>query len=194
MIVAALYVHKGGAYFGLRDVDPWDEERDARRYAGPHPVVAHPPCASWSLMGNCRPEVVAAGDGGCFEAALNAVLEFGGVLEHPAHSRAWRAFGLPMPTRDGWTSSLFRPGWSCEVDQRLYGHNVRKPTWLFYNGPPPPAMLWGSVPPSRRSSRGGRKGSGVVEVANNHSKRADTPRAFRDALLELARSSALVAA
>ena len=24
-MIAALFVHKGGAYFGLPDVDPWDE-------------------------------------------------------------------------------------------------------------------------------------------------------------------------
>lgn len=41
-MIAALFVETGGAYFGLPDVDPWDEPRDARKYAGPHPVVAHP--------------------------------------------------------------------------------------------------------------------------------------------------------
>ena len=28
--IAALYVQKNGCYFGLPDVDPWDEERDAQ--------------------------------------------------------------------------------------------------------------------------------------------------------------------
>ena len=45
--IAALYVEKNGAYYGLDGVDPWDEERDARKYAGPWPVVAHPPCQRW---------------------------------------------------------------------------------------------------------------------------------------------------
>ena len=44
-MVAALYVEKGGVYYGLPGVDPWDEERDARLYDGPWRVVAHPPCA-----------------------------------------------------------------------------------------------------------------------------------------------------
>ena len=48
--VAALYVETNGSYFGLPGVDPWDEPRDARLYAGPHPVVAHPPCQRWGQM------------------------------------------------------------------------------------------------------------------------------------------------
>lgn len=43
-MIAALYVEDGGEYFGLEDVDPWPIGRDARNYAGPWPVVAHPPC------------------------------------------------------------------------------------------------------------------------------------------------------
>jgi hypothetical protein len=42
-LIAALYVETGGVYYGLPDVDPWDEARDARLYDGPWPVVAHPP-------------------------------------------------------------------------------------------------------------------------------------------------------
>jgi hypothetical protein len=49
MMIAALYVETDGAYFGVPGVDPWDEARDARRYAGPHPIVAHPPCQRWGL-------------------------------------------------------------------------------------------------------------------------------------------------
>lgn len=49
-MIAALYVETDGAYFGLPGVDPWDEARDARKYAGPHPVVAHPPCQRWGKL------------------------------------------------------------------------------------------------------------------------------------------------
>jgi hypothetical protein len=39
---AALYVETDGAYFGVPEVEPWDEPKDARHYTGPLPVVAHP--------------------------------------------------------------------------------------------------------------------------------------------------------
>lgn len=35
-MIAALFVHRHGVYFGLDGVDPWDESRDARQYPGPH--------------------------------------------------------------------------------------------------------------------------------------------------------------
>lgn len=41
--VAALYVEADGPYSRVEGVDLWPESRDARKYAGPHPVVAHPP-------------------------------------------------------------------------------------------------------------------------------------------------------
>lgn len=108
--VAALYVEPKGCYVGVPSVDAWDEARDARTYAGPHPVVAHPPCQRWGRFwhGSTRkPHQYKLGDdGGCFEAALHAVLTWGGVLEHPAHSKAWDAFGLLKPTMGkGWQRS-----------------------------------------------------------------------------------------
>lgn len=180
--VAALYVQKGGCYFGLDDVDPWDEARDARLYAGPWPVVAHPPCKSWSIMGQCRPEIVRGEDGGCFEAALAAVREHGGVLEHPANTHAWRKFGLARPGVEGWASSLGDPGWTCEVDQFHYGHRANKRTWLYYVGPEPPAMDWSVAPRSPISVHNdGGGGSG--------DRRSKTPIPFRNILLDMARSA-----
>lgn len=97
--VAALFVQPRGCYVGLPGVDPWDEQRDARKYAGPHPVVAHPPCERWGRywFGGPSAKVRRAkgDDGGCFAAALNSVRRWGGVLEHPACSSAWKAFGQP---------------------------------------------------------------------------------------------------
>lgn len=108
MMVAALYVETGGCYFGLPDVDPWDIARDARKYAGPYPVVAHPPCPRWGRFwhGSTRkPHQFKLGaDEGCFAAGLTAVRNWNGVLEHPGDSLAWEYFGLTTPARgQGWT-------------------------------------------------------------------------------------------
>lgn len=180
-IIAALYVETDGIYFGLADVEPWDELADARRYEGPWPVVAHPPCKAWSIMGQCRPEIIRGDDGGTFAAALSAVRGWGGVLEHPAHSHAWAEYGLPRPAARGWTGSLIDPGWTCEVDQARYGHPTNKRTWLYYIGSEPPPMRWGRAPFTGRTVRS--------DGGGGRDQRSRTPVAFRDALLELAQGA-----
>jgi hypothetical protein len=180
--VAALYVDPNGAYANLPGVEVWDEARDARTYDGPWPVVAHPPCNRWSVLAFCRPEYAIGDDGGCFAAALAAVRTFGGVLEHPAHTRAWRGYDLPTPARYGWTRSFFDDAWTCSVDQTYYGHDMRKITWLYYTGSEPPPMTWGD---------GGKR---ERNVHNHHGwgngQRSRTPEQFRDVLLAMARNAA----
>lgn len=109
-MIAALFVETGGCYFGLTDVDPWDLQRDARKYNGPHPVVAHPPCQRWGRFwhGSTRkPHQFKLGDDkGCFASALASVRKWGGVLEHPKDSHAWAHFGLTQPpTSGGWAKA-----------------------------------------------------------------------------------------
>ena len=73
--VAAIYVLPG--------VDPWDEKRDARLYAGPHPVVAHPPCSRWCRLAGLvekRWGHKKGDDGGAFAAALATPPAFRAVL------------------------------------------------------------------------------------------------------------------
>ncbi len=108
-MIAALYIAKNGSYVNLAGVDAWHETRDARLYAGPHPVVAHPPCQRWGKLWAGQPlhikrtgqRKIKGDDGGCFEAALSAVRSYGGVLEHPCDSHAWAHFGLNKPPRTG---------------------------------------------------------------------------------------------
>lgn len=196
-MIAALYVETGGVYFDLPEsVDPWDERRDARLYDGPWPVVAHPPCPKWSPLAyiNRRRlhDYEIGDDGGCFAAALEAVRRFGGVLEHPAETLAWKWFGIPRPRRDGWWSALGKDGWVTEVDQGAYGHRARKRTWLFAVGCELSELDW-RVAESNAIVSGfthQRKGE---HVACEHrrvrpAEASRTPPAFRDVLLEMARS------
>jgi hypothetical protein len=204
--VAALFVERGGAYWNLPGVDPWDEARDARLYAGPHPVVAHPPCERWAEQWHaCRPvghpsRGALGDDNGCFESTLRKVRQLGGVLEHPANSRAWKVFGLPMPVAvgGGWVRELFPEihaagvGYSAHVEQGHYGHALAKPTWLYFVGHDwPPPLRWGASgrpKMDRRPSRR-RQGEEARALCDRGGERSATPPAFRDLLLSVARGS-----
>lgn len=202
-MVAALFVETGGCYFGLPDVDPWDRERDARLYAGPHPVVAHPPCERWGRFwhGSTRkPHQFKRGeDGGCFAAALQAVRHWGGVLEHPADSYAWSAFNLNRPPREGgWVAADFCGGLTCYVEQGFYGHLSRKGTWLYAFGVDPPELIWGigeqrlhPIALERYGYEKARRIGMMAMVGGKDKKRIRnaTPEPFRDLLLNIARTA-----
>jgi hypothetical protein len=185
--VAALYVETNGVYYGLPGVDPWDETRDARLYEGPWPVVAHPPCQRWCRLAGMietRYGYKRGDDGGCFAAALAAVRRFGGVLEHPAYSEAWREFDLPCPMRGGgWVQTLDDGGASCWVDQGWYGHPLRKGTWLYASGVELPALRWGRGPGDELPHR-----DATLSATLRERMTIPSPLAFRDVLLNMARS------
>lgn len=148
-MIAALYVDPKGCYSALPDVHFWCEKRDARGYVGPWPVVAHPPCTRWCRLAGlveARWGYKRGEDGGTFAHALWAVRSFGGVLEHPAYSDAWKAFGLARPPREGgWVKADEHGGWTCHVEQWRYGHAAKKATWLYACKTELPELLWGAV-------------------------------------------------
>jgi hypothetical protein len=193
MNVAALFVEANGHYFGLPGVDPWDAERDARKYAGPDPVVAHPPCQLWTNFAFLNFKRYGGdhnkpgNDGGCFASALAAVRRYGGVLEHPAFSHAWTAHNLFRPNHPGW----FYCGdqeWVCEVWQSAYGHPARKRTWLFYSGlSDPKQMRWERNPGTHQVGWFDR-----IKPTLGKKEAIRTPPEFRDALLGLAQGSRFV--
>lgn len=211
-MIAALYVDPKGVYAGLDDVEVWDEARDARLYAGPWPVVAHPPCARWSRLAGFteyRFGLKRGQDGGCFEAAYRAVRTWGGVLEHPAYTDAFKRFGLPRPVvRQGWTLA-FDGGASCYVEQGRYGLPVKKATWLYAYGVELCDLRWGYTSDGDGDDVGGMDAwrdrfgarraaweasteshyeNGVRHRPSHLGQHSRTPPAFRDVLLEMARS------
>ncbi len=202
-MIAALYVELNGCYAGLPDVDPWPIERDARNYAGPYPVVAHPPCQRWGRFwhGSTRkPHQFKLGeDGGCFKAALASVRQWGGVLEHPADSHAWAAFGLIAPPRYvGWVRADDHGGWTCYVEQGHYGHMSRKPTWLYACKTTLPELNWSRgeqrLHPVALERYGYKKARRIGMTAMVGGKRKTeirnaTPIAFRDLLISIAQTA-----
>lgn len=180
-MIAALYIDPRGPYPKLADaswgeqspgrvsIDCWGTRRDARLYAGPHPVVAHPPCKHWGRLRHLAKDTKCAecdgygcvnpgrwertcpmcngvgrwSDRDCAPRAVEQVRAYGGVLEHPAGSRLWEACGLPKPIPwDGDRSSWpdVHGGYTIEVDQVEWGHVARKRTWLYLVGVPREAL------------------------------------------------------
>lgn len=200
MMVAALYVQTGGVYYDLPDVAPWDKARDARLYAGPFPVVAHPPCERWGRYWSGGPSArvprLKGDDDGCFAAALASVRAWSGVLEHPEASSAWKTFGLLAPLRGGgWSAAGDGIGWTCCVEQGHYGHRARKATWLYAAHVELPSLRWGRANGTHRLDDGYHSAeerrravkTGVCQRLSGK-QRAASPIAFAELLLSIARS------
>lgn len=191
LLVAALFVQPDGCYAGLPFVDAWPEERDARKYDGKLPVVAHPPCQLWGAMAAVNytrwggEHNKPGNDGGCFAAAIEAVRRCGGVLEHPAATRAWAAHDLTAPVQMGWQLTI-DGGWVCEVWQSAYGHRANKATWLYYYGAKPPAKLrWQRIIGTHQIGGADQRGKARNKPKLSPKESSATPKLFRDALISL---------
>ena len=195
--VAALYVDTArGPYAALPGVECWGwarrdgrqldafaPTRDATSYAGPHPIVAHPPCGPWGrFWWNYKGGEGAKAAG---PRAIEQARALGGVVEHPSESGLWKHCDLPLPgaQADRWG------GWTLEVEQCDWGHKARKRTWLYIVGAAagevPP------MPPKREPThvmvRLLRNGNDWPEVPKR--ERHITPPAFAVWLVALARAA-----
>lgn len=203
-MIAALYVATNGQYFGLPNITPYDKQRDARGYNGPHPVIAHPPCERWGRYWSGGPNVkirkLMGDDGGCFDRALWAVRNFGGVLEHPAHTEAFYYYRIASPNLSGWSSSCDGTGnYVCQVHQGHYGHSADKATWLYVNAKKPfPELIWGPCEGKLRLDEGFHSTKERTEARSKGVKplkrlskveRSATPVLFRDLLIRIAQGA-----
>ncbi|MGH8569729.1 MAG: hypothetical protein ACREXU_17430, partial [Gammaproteobacteria bacterium] len=183
--MAVLYADTHSVYKLLPGCDVWDETRDARRWPGDAPVVAHPPCRLWGQM-----RKLSTAPSEERELALHAVAmvqKWGGVLEHPKGSTLWRAAGLPeIGERDA------HGGWTAEVHQHWWGHRAEKATRLYVCGCEPenmpPIKLRFSTPTHVVSNGHGlRKGDAGFRSRVTDRERQATPRAFAEWMVEVAR-------
>lgn len=205
-MISALFVETNGPYFGIEGVDPWDQQRDARNYNGPHKVIAHPPCERWGrywsggpMLARTEKQKLLGDDKGCFAHALWSVRTFGGVLEHPEASHAFKFFGLPIPhINGGWTQPDKYGGRSCCVAQGNYGHLAQKLTWLYSGRTSFPELRWGKCPNKIKLEMGPRS-KNQAKAIRAHADykppkrissfdRMATPKEFRDLLIEMVTS------
>jgi hypothetical protein len=168
--VAALYIDDLGPYPKLLGADAcWGERKDARRYDGPWPVVAHPPCGAWSSMKG----LYQGGGRDLVLIAYEQVRRWGGVLEHPITSGFWK---LIPPT--------------LVVNQCDWGHVARKRTGLFVSGkldfPPVPAPRAPTHWCSGVHTPGARgKPPAGIKICSAQQRRR-TPVAFAEWLIQVA--------
>jgi hypothetical protein len=196
-MIAALFVCSNGVYYNLPNVDPWDWWRDAKEYKGPHPVVAHPPCTRWSRMASFlqwKQGIRIGDDDGCFKSALISVRTFGGILEHPAYSYAWKHFGLLKPEYGKWTGDQHN-GFVTEIDQVAYSHRANKKTWLYCFGyiGTPRALNWSynDIAECTVTALGRTKNGKIYDPYRGKKSLTQgeankTPPAFRNVLIDIA--------
>ena len=113
--VAVLWVQENSEYAEIPGVDCWPKSRDAKLYAGPHPIIAHPPCGPW---GNYKSRCHQSKEDGVM--AIELVHRWGGIVEQPVGSSLFRIHGLPLQP-------------IVVLDQYDYGHAAIKRTSLYYS-------------------------------------------------------------
>jgi hypothetical protein len=181
--VAALFVRADSIYKTLPGVDAWDMERDARKWPGGCPVVAHPPCRAWGRLrqfSKPREDEKALGPW-----AVERVRRWGGVLEHPAESTLFAHCGMPEPI-----PRVFDDfgGWTLGIHQHDFGHRAQKATWLYIVGcrplfmPALPRLKLGSATHCIRPTKSYPRLPSVTKAEREH-----TPPELARWLVDLAR-------
>jgi len=187
--VAVLFARADSIYKTLPGCDVWDIERDALRWPGGAPVVAHPPCRAWGRLRHfARPR---PGERELALWTVNQVRLHGGVLEHPVGSQLWPLAGLPsLGERDAWG------GWTLPIYQHCFGHRAEKATLLYIVGCDPagiPTMPIIMGEPQFVVGTSGRRRDGTRSKLKGEITKAEreaTPPLLAEWLVELARRCA----
>lgn len=125
-MISILYTRNHSIYTDLKQ-DCWNIKKDARKWPGGNPIIAHPPCRAWGSyrhLAKPRPDEK--------QLAIHAIIMvrlWGGVVEHPRTSTLWQTMNLPLP---GKTDAF--GGWTLNIDQHWFGHKAKKNTFLYIKG------------------------------------------------------------
>lgn len=199
-MINALFVETNGVYFKHKNIIPWDIELNAFNCKNGAPAIAHPPCKRWGRYWSGGPSVKVkknlGDDENCFAFSLWYVRTFGGIIEHPEASYAWKWFGINKPPKSGgWIKADDFGGQTCCVEQGHYGHKARKATWLYINKVKPIELIWGKAhgkmkiedsPRSKEAAKAMRANKDRIPIKRLSAyERLATPEIFRDLLINM---------
>lgn len=128
--IAVLCVRANSVYQRIPGLDLYDAERNALTFRGGMPVIAHPPCRLWGRLAHFARSADEEAEKAISIFCAAMVKRWGGVLEHPAHSKLWKVAGLPTPLQ----TTRGTDGWTLQVPQFWFGHRGLKETWLYIQG------------------------------------------------------------
>jgi len=175
--IAVLCAARNSVYHELAGVEVFDERRNARTFAGGCPIVAHPPCRSWSVKTKHQAKP-APGEPELGLWCCEQLQRWGGVLEQPAFSKLFSAAGFPHPS----IRQPEGPVWTIEVWQAWWGYPMKKATWLAFCGIPRASV----DVPMRLHPRGQDR---RAEQRMSRNQRSATTREFAEWLVAYARTS-----
>lgn len=187
-MIAVLFARRDSFYKSIPFCDVWDIDRDATKWPGGSPVIAHPPCRAWGKLKHfAKPR---PGEKELALWAVEQVRRYGGVLEHPAGSSLWPVAGLPRPGEKD-----EHGGWTLPIDQDWWGHRAEKRTKLYIVGCAPidvPAIPFRLEEPTHvvSPSRRMRLGMPGYRPQLRKAEREHTPPALAVWLCDLARRCA----
>jgi len=125
-LISVLFAARNSIYKTIPGLDVWDEDRDALKWPGGNPGIFHPPCRLFCAMKHLSTAPIAEKHLAYW--SIKQVREWGGILEHPAHSTLWEEKNLPKPGKKD------IHGFTFSVDQFWFGHPGIKRTWLYICG------------------------------------------------------------
>ena len=171
-MIAALFVRSRSHYKTMPGVDCYDEKRNALTFQGGTPGVYHPPCRGWGKLSHMSKHQASELD--LARWSMRMVRQFGGVVEHPTHSRLWAESGcFSFGIRDDFGGIL------VPVYQSWWGHRAPKQTSLY--------MIGVNAPDIGRPDGLPGAVSGLVENMCK-AERESTPPLFAQWLVQLAQS------
>lgn len=184
--VSVLFVRRDSIYktMVVKDtiIDCWDIDRDAKKWPGGGPIVAHPPCRAWGQLSHFakpRPD-----EKNLAIWSIEQIRKWGGVLEHPRASKLWPYMNLPMPGKYDEFG-----GYSICVDQSWFGHKAKKNTLLYIcgcplNSLPPLPMNFNAIEYAVETTKKSKQQSGIKAISKK--EREATPEDLARFLIEVA--------